>query len=1415
MRASARVLHRHSLFGAATGPNRVEHLIRRRSKLSRVVRQFEMDRDGPLVINVNGVWVPRSQWRGRRIGAGDRVIAITLPAGGGGGSNPLAIVLQIALFAVTGPAGLMASAGYGMVARGLVALAGSALISALTAPPRRTSPQAFADMASPSPTYTLNGQGNYARLGQAIPEHFGRVIAFPDLAAKAYSEFAGEEQYLFQLFCLGQGSYDIEEHRIGESPIASFPEVELQVCPPGTPVTLFPTRVETAAEVSGQDLVTATTLGPFVLAPAATASNRVAFDLVCGRGLYYGNDTGGLDARTVQVRLEVQPIDDSGTPTGAWEVLGMASITGATNTPIRRSFSYDVALGRYQARATRLDTKDTSARAGHEVAWFAARSYMPGAQLYGDVTLIAMKARASNALSAQSARQYNVIATRKLKTWSPEDGWSVSEISTKNPAWALAHICRSANGAAMADTQYGLAELHALAIVAAARGDELNLRFDAKMGWFEALRTAARVLRVQPYQQGGVMHFVRDEARTVPTVMFTPRNIVQGSFRIEQLLVERDTPDSVEVEYFDDGKWAWERVLCVPPDSPAVRPALVRFPGVTKRSQAWREGMFMAGEHLYRGERYRFTTELEGHICALGDLIALSHDRVSWGQTGDVLAVDVPTREVTLSEAVTFSSGTHYLQVSRRDGTRAGPFVCTATADPNVVVVATLTGFPLDFDDGREASRFAFGPGSSTIAQDCVVLSVTPRGEHEVEIAVANEDPLVHTIDGGTPPVAVPGWVLPNVPSVPTIPGDLKVVSAGTPASPRLHVSWPAAPGAAEYRVRHSVNGTSWTSIATTQDTSIQFDVPAGLNYVEVTPLGGGPGSPRTWSGTVAGDLVAPSTVPAITGLTATGGLTSILLEWADPAYAQGEWVEVLRNTSNDSSGARVIDRVPYAPARLYYDALGMPATQRWYWIRIVNKLGVAGPLSNTATAVTSAVPPPGPGTIGYTQLLSDLTFSISGPSLIYNGSAEDGTNGWQVNNGTLIADPSQKTQGKHAFRLSAQPFADFVSAVAIPVEPGSRYVLKVKVLGSAATAGGLYVRIQEFTLKPSGLLGADSVQDLVGNGAFSASWVSYELPFVVPDNRLWVAVRIFKFVGGPDDAWFDEIELVKQITSADLRSGSILTTHISDGAVTTPQLAAGAVVADKIGANAIVADKIAANAVVADKISAGAVLADKIAANAVTAEKINAGAVTAGKISVSSLAAISADMGAITAGTITVSSTGFIRGGATDYLTGIGFFIGYHSGAYKLSVGNPSGNHLAWNGSALVINGQLGNTKPYSAGDKIVAAAPTRADALDTFSPGKSKEFVVGRTGTLRVKWRQRGLDDLNGVTVTVRKNGTAVSSALTVYLYQGFIAQSFDMSGIAKDDLVQLYTNGFGFIDTVTLSAAESDDITAPTMV
>ena len=719
--------------------------------------------DQPTVCIKNGTPVLRADWAVTPIDG--VVLFITLPqggGGGGGGKNPLRTVLMIAVMVVAtvygGPLG--ASLGFSgnlatAVGSAIIMTAGSALVSALVPLPTPNMPS-FAgsggSLAQPSPTYSLQGQGNYARLAQPIPVVYGRHLVYPDLAATPYGEYQGNEQFLHQLHCIGLGEYDIEQIRIEDTPIASFEEVTYQIVPPGNPVTLFNPDVVTAPEVAGQELLAGTWTGGFAINPADSEVTHIGIDILLPRGLYYANDAGGLDSRSASWKVEARAIDAEGDPLNDWFTLGSESLTAATTTPQRRTYRYPVAAGRYEVRATRLDGKDTNSRAGHEVRWGEARGYLAGGETFPDnVTLLAIRMRATDNLSQRSSRLINCIVTRKLPVWSADSGWSM-HVPTRSIAWAFADILRASYGAKLLDARIDLAALAQLDQVWAGRGDQFDGVFDQQVTVWEALTRVARCGRAVPFLQGGIVRIVRDEARLLPVALFSPRNIVRNSLKIQYVMPGEETADAVTVEYFSSRTWKPDEVTVSLPGSSSTNPAKLRLFGCTTEAHAMREGLYLAAANRYRRRIVTLRTELEGLIPTYGDLIAIAHDMPSWGTGGEIVAWNADTHTATLSEPVQFTDGQphiphtpYVMALRRRDGGVSGPHTVTPGSDAQQVIFAEPPDIPIETGLSAERTHFAFGIAEqwSLLAR---VIAVRPRGE-QVEITCVAEHPAVHTAD--------------------------------------------------------------------------------------------------------------------------------------------------------------------------------------------------------------------------------------------------------------------------------------------------------------------------------------------------------------------------------------------------------------------------------------------------------------------------------------------------------------------------------------------------------------------------------------------------------------------------------------------------------------------------------------------
>lgn len=876
-----------------------------------------VDPDGniPWVACINGEWISRAEWATRHITRDDVALLVALPQGGGKASRIIAGIVLIVIGVIGNYLGGWGSpfiqAGIGMIIGGI----------AYKKPPVYT-PDTYASLANPSPTYNLQAQGNYARLGQSIPVRYGRTRFFPDFAAQPYGDYAGNEQYLYQLFCLGFGEFDIHQIYIEDQALTGtlggdgyyssngvWRDITWQVVPPGEAVRLFPTRVLASDAVSGQELLTATPVGPFQIVDAEVS--HIAVDVVCPKGLYYANDSGALDARSVTFEVWARPLVQSGAawvPSGADVRIGLESISNATNTPQRRSYLYPVATGRYQVRMMRTDAKDGSTRAGHDLNWVGLRGFAPGVQTYGNLTLLAMRMRATDQLSSSSSRKINVDATRKLREWSPATGWS-APVATRSIAAAFLDACTNDEyGLGISDARLPLGDLHDLETVwdwaDAAEGCAFDYGFDRRVTAAEALTHIAAAGDCVWYQQGGLVRIRRQQAAGMPVQLFNMRNIRRGSLNITWRMASTDQPDCLDVWYWDEVTNRQEVVRVVLPGGTETKPQRVDLTGVQRRAQAWRIGMRMLLSARWHRIQGSFDTELEGLLSSPGDAVAIAHDMIDRAVSAELVSHSGTGKAsgdvLTLSEAVEFADtgASYYVEFSTVQGGYSGPWRVTAGAQADQVVLAEPVAdaaYAPQVGGGMERTRVNFGAGAKLALKAVLVAPVTIRGSR-VTLNWYLDDARAWDLAGGS----VPGRSQPFDLSLVTRPVlvGLNVVWSGTLAAPTLDLSWEPSPGALRYFIEISDDNSSWTRLPDATGTTVRITVPLRQVWLRVAAVGSLRGEWVVWSGNPATMQAIPANVTGLVLRNPSGSATvfndlTAQFKWNAAARADGYAVEV------------------------------------------------------------------------------------------------------------------------------------------------------------------------------------------------------------------------------------------------------------------------------------------------------------------------------------------------------------------------------------------------------------------------------------------------------------------------------------------------------------------------------------------
>ena len=869
---------------------RIDTILRREGLISGPGRN--MRRLSPFMVCLGSRAVLQSDW-GHSVSDGDVLLVMALPRGGGG-SNPLSMVLMVAVAIASVYTGGLVAAAYGSVAGAAagigVSIAGSLLVNAIVPP----STPNYASQTSPSPTYSIGAQGNSARVNSAIPRLYGRFRVYPDYAAQPYTEDAGNQQRLFQLFCITQGYVDIEEIRVGDTALSSFgADVQYEVIEPGGIVTLFPDNVVTSADVSGLEAKGANekadtdpdnwsnVLGPFVANPATSEANYLAIDIGL-QGLGYAQDSGGLSSATVAFRVEAQQINDSGVAVGGWFTLTDQSLTMATADPQLISYKYAVPSGRYQVRFTRTNDKNTDSRSINTLSWTGLRAYLPSKRTYGNVTLLAIEITATNNLNSSNAKQLNIIGTAKVPVW---DGANWSEPQpTRSIAWAIADMCRDTTyGASFADSRLDLTELLRLDGVWAARGETFDGVFDSTQTFWDALTSVCYAGRAVPMYYANVIAIVRDEPKTVRTAMFTPLNMLNDTFDIDYtFLGGAAAVDCVDVTYTDPDSWADLSVRCALSDSPQRFPKAVTLMGCTSRTQAFKLGMYMCACNRDQRKPITFKTEWDGYIPKYGDRVSVSHDVAAYGQSGygEGASWNPATKTLITSEPLEWTAGvTHYIQFRQRDGVPDGPFVATRGSDDSTVLVA-LTDAQRDslyISDGysEEPTHYSFGPSVETVSLECVMLTATPADDDTIELTMVNYAPSVYDAENeaDVPPPPSASQLVRNS-DAPAMSG-LVVTMTQTPGEVLIASS--AAAGANSYEFSASSDGgNSWQPLGTPTTPRITAQLSIGDWQIRARAIGVLPGPWAYWTGTVSTIVYTPGP-PTLTLQQAFTGLSLVV----------------------------------------------------------------------------------------------------------------------------------------------------------------------------------------------------------------------------------------------------------------------------------------------------------------------------------------------------------------------------------------------------------------------------------------------------------------------------------------------------------------------------------------------------------
>ena len=881
----------------------------------------------------------------------------------------------------------------------------------------------------PDPVYSLKGMKNQVRLSNPIEVPYGYNRVYPSYAAKPHSFYRNNEQWQRQLFCVGVGHYDFEDFMYSDTDVNNISDVYVTVFPPNTPVTLFPDRVDTAEEVQSLELLAPNQLGytgwtsGYSACPVGEYITKLEVDYILPQGLYdTDKEEGDLEWQTVFFEFQYARMDDDGNNLTGWIPWSNVGLNERSRTPIRRTLSLGVPDGRYMVRAIRHSNLDDDGSEGSQVVWEALRGFLPSVQDYGDVTLIAVEARASLNLNDQTAGKFNTRCTRKLHY--TVDGYQETPVATRSAADAFCDLYQNYYGGQAPESFLNLAK------IAQASGATFDWVFAEKTTVWDAAIAIAQVARCVPSPTGTRMGLVKDQYITDPVAIFTQDNIIAGSFEWSIDGYEDDPYDAFEVEYRDETTFKPETLYCGAVEGDAVNTKKVKASGITNREEAYKYGYYHFNRYRYVRERIRFETGREGFIPTFGDVVAVNHWMPKWSQSGYVLRDNGESIELT--DDLVFEAGaTHHMYFRTRDGLCTEPIVVTAGADANIVIPVNPPINLFVSDPNLEPTFYIFGKDGHNHKMGRVI-GIEPNGADTVALELENYDVRAFEGDGLTPPPLA----TPTPPS-----GNLPVVSSAAitlfpDRIDEVRITWSPSPSADSYILQVSHDGEETYETLTRTD-SLYYDLPVAGQYVLFVRVAGvgsaGFGGYTTASKEVGIAIAKPSV--AIIGLTDTFDGESLEFTISDANLATLYTVEFFE-TGDMAAGAKSTKTFVSGGDYLFsyteqeedgWNARGITAR-----VTSSNNIGSA----NYTTLVAYNPSPSAPDTVNVEQILND----VDGVS--YN-----------------ISSSADSSRDRKCYRLWASDTQGFTPDVGTLVDEKDSASFSLYVPKDAGTTVDMYIR--------------------------------------------------------------------------------------------------------------------------------------------------------------------------------------------------------------------------------------------------------------------------------------------------------------------------------------------------------------------
>lgn len=456
------------------------------------------------------------------------------------------------------------------------------------------------------------------------------------------------------------------------------------------------------------------------------------------------------------------------------------SLTKATSQAVRRSYQFEMPeAGQYDIRV--VGTKlPTTTRATAYMTWSTLSSFiMDSAYSRPGKVLIGLRIKATNQLSGgiPNVNWRQIRNTVHVFDW---DTGTYVEKDAKNPIWAaydMLHNCKRlynintnveefvvegvpANNFKQYWDEWKSAAAYADEEVSMISGEkERRFRFDAVMDTtqtrWEAAQKAATSGRATILRHGTQYGIVVDRPSNIVQV-FGEGQIVKSSFKGEYSSRD-DRARSVEITYNDTDNDYKNTVFMVRSPNYANNlkkndnTAKLSLFGVTRRSQAYREGMYLMATNERQLQTVTFGTDIGGMVCEYGDVIGINHAVPQFGDaSGRIVKAEGNT--VVLDKFVVLKPNkNHSIMIRLEDDSIITKQIQAVTEETNTDTITVIGEFSQQ-ELPKQYDPYMLGEANKEV-KPFRITKITKNGDNQVTITATEYDAAVYELDYSRYPV--------------------------------------------------------------------------------------------------------------------------------------------------------------------------------------------------------------------------------------------------------------------------------------------------------------------------------------------------------------------------------------------------------------------------------------------------------------------------------------------------------------------------------------------------------------------------------------------------------------------------------------------------------------------------------------